>query len=116
MKPIKTVYVSNKLIAACGLYCGACMKFRKDKCAGCSVEGFQRCKIRKCCHEKGYHTCAECNKEVRECRTYNNLVGKMFSLLFNSDRAACIHYIRHKGEDAFAERMAWNEKMTMNRR
>lgn len=129
MKYMKPVYVSSQLIAACGLYCGACRKFRMGKCMGCTVpeaevpglrkpiaKGFQWCKIRKCCQGKGYHTCAECDKDVKDCKIHNNYVGKLFTFLFNSDRAACIRYIRHHGEDAFAERMAWDEKMTISKR
>ena len=33
----------------------------------------------------------------------------------NSDRAACIRYIRENGEDAFAEKMAKDQQMTMKR-
>ena len=119
MKSIKPIYVNRELIAACGLYCGACRKFRKGRCAGCRLtedNHLQWCKIRKCCHEQGYHTCAECGTAVEDCKTHNNLIGKLFALLFNSDRAACIHYIMQKGEDAYAEKMAWDEKMTMNKR
>ena len=33
----------------------------------------------------------------------------------NSDRVACIRYIRENGEDAFAEKMAKEKQMTMKR-
>ena len=103
-------------IAACGLYCGACKKFLNGKCPGCKEnEKASWCKIRKCCQEKGFHTCAECDKDVKECKIHNNFVGKIFAFLFNSDRAACIRYIRENGEDAFAEKMAKDQQMTMKR-
>ena len=123
------ITINPQLIAACGLYCGACKKFLKGKCAGCQPseednpglsqslpKGFQRCKIRKCCQEKGLHTCAECDKDVKECKTHNNLVGKVFAFLFNSDRAACIQSIRKHGEEAFATRMAKEKQMTIKRK
>ena len=40
----------------------------------------------------------------------------IFAFLFNSDRAACIRYIRENGEDAFAEKMAKDQQMTMKRK
>ena len=107
---------NSQQIAACGLYCGACKKFLNGKCPGCKEnEKASWCKIRKCCQEKGFHTCAECDKDVKECKIHNNFVGKIFAFLFNSDRAACIRYIRENGEDAFAEKMAKDQQMTMKR-
>ena len=104
-------------IAACGLYCGACRKFLNGKCPGCKEnEKASWCKIRKCCRERGIHTCAECDKDVKECKIHNNLVGKLFAFLFNSDRAACIHFIKEHGEDAFAKTMADDSQMTMKKR
>ena len=126
---MKEMTNNSQQIAACGLYCGACKKFLNGKCAGCQPsegdapdlghplpKGFQRCKIRKCCQEKGFHTCAECDKDVKECKTHNNFVGKFFAFLFNSDRAACIRYIREHGEEAFATKMAKEKRMTMKRK
>ena len=66
--------------------------------------------------EKGFHTCAECDKDVKKCKIHNNLVGKLFAILFNSDRLACIHYIKEHGEDAFAKKMADDNQMTMKKR
>lgn len=120
---------STSLIGACGLYCGACRKFLKDQCPGCrhldsmhpvkhrrQARWLERCKIRRCCKTKAFHTCAECSAGVEACKTYTNLVSKLFGLLFNSDRSACIRYIRQNGEEAFAEKMTWYELMTMPRR
>ena len=84
-------------IAACGLYCGACRKFLSGKCPGCEKnEKASWCKIRQCCISKGYHTCAECKRDVRECKTYSNFLSKVFAFIFNSDRPACISYIREE--------------------
>ena len=113
---MKEITINPQQIAACGLYCGACKKFLNGKCPGCKENGKASwCKIRKCCQEKGFHTCAECDKDVKECKIHNNFVGKIFAFLFNSDRAACIRYIRENGEDAFAEKMAKDQQMTMKR-
>lgn len=51
--------------------------------------------------------------DVTECKIHNNFVGKIFAFLFNSDRAACIRYIRENGENAFAEKMAKDQQMTI---
>ena len=107
----------NEKIAACGLYCGACRKFQSGKCPGClKNEKASWCKIRQCCIDKGFSTCAECSMDVKECRTYSNFIGKVFSVLFNSDRPACISYIRQNGMEAFAEEMTRRGCQTMKRR
>lgn len=104
-------------IAACGLHCGACRKFLSGKCPGCrNNEKASWCKIRKCCINKGYHTCAECECDVRECKTYSNFISKVFALLFNSDRPACISYIREHGEIAYAEEMSRRKCQTIKRK
>jgi hypothetical protein len=43
-------------------------------------------------------------------------MGKLCSIIFNSDRPACIRYIQKSGEEAYAERMSWEELMTIRRR
>ena len=114
---MKEITINPQQIAACGLYCGACKKFLNGKCPGCKEnEKASWCKIRKCCQEKGFHTCADCDKVVENCKIHNNFVGKIFAFLFNSDRTACIRYIRENGEDAFAEKMAKDKQMTMKRK
>ena len=114
---MKEMTNNSQQIAACGLYCGACKKFLNGKCPGCKEnEKASWCKIRKYCLEKGYHTCAECDKDVKECKIHNNFVGKIFAFLFNSDRTACIHYIHEHGEEAFAEMMAKDQQMTIKRK
>ena len=114
MNEIKT---DRLYIAACGLYCGACRKYRMGKCPGCkNNEKASWCKIRKCCSEKGFHTCAECDKDVEGCRLHNNFVSKLFAFLFRSDRPACIRYIREHGEQAFAEEMTRLGHQTFKKR
>ena len=113
---MKEITVDTKKIAACGLYCGACKKNRMGKCPGCHEnEKASWCKIRKCCIEKGFHTCAECEMDVKDCRLHNNLIGKFFAFVFRSDRPACIRYIRENGEQAFAEEMTKRGEQTMKK-
>ena len=113
---MESIRVSKDNIAACGLYCGACRKFLSGKCPGCkNNEKASWCKIRQCCISKGYHTCAECERDVRECKIYSNFISKVFALLFNSDRPACISYIREHGEMAYAEEMSKRKCQTIKR-
>ena len=114
---MKNIEANKELIAACGLYCGACRKYLSEKCSGCHAnEKATWCKIRLCVMQHGFRSCAECSIDVKECKTYSNLIGKIFSLLFRSDRAACIQYIKENGEQAFAEEMTKRKCQTMKRK
>lgn len=113
----KIIIVSIEHIAACGLYCGACRKYLKGKCLGCRQnEKATWCKIRQCCQMKGFCSCAECDIDVKACKIHNNVIGKIFAFLFNSDRAACIRYIQTNGYKAFAEEMTRRKAQTMRKR
>ncbi len=107
------------LIAACGLYCGACRRQRSGKCPGCrdNVKA-SWCGVRKCCLEKGIPTCAQCqaHPDPSSCPTFNNFMGKVFGLLFNSNRQACIQRLRELGPDAYAAAMAAEGRQTLPRR
>ncbi|MBO5455810.1 MAG: DUF3795 domain-containing protein [Muribaculaceae bacterium] len=114
---MKNIVANRELIAACGLYCGACRKYLADRCSGCHEnEKATWCKIRSCVKGHGFHTCAECTKDVNECKIYSNFIGKIFAFLFKSDRPACIRYIREHGEQAFAEEMTRRKCQTMKRK
>ncbi len=114
---MKNIEANKELIAACGLYCGACRKYLSDKCSGCHAnEKAAWCKIRSCVKSQGFHTCAECPKDVSECKIYSNFIGKVFAFLFRSDRPACIRYIKEHGEQAFAEEMTKRKCQTIKRK
>ena len=49
-------------------------------------------------------------------KAYNHLIGRILGFLLNSDRSACIRYIRRHGEEEFANRMSVTEQMTMPRK
>ena len=74
------------------------------------------CKIRSCCQENKFNTCAECSHDVRECKLFSNWISKVFAFLFNSDRSACISYIKEQGEQAFAEEMTKRKCQTIRRK
>lgn len=113
----KQIEISRDLIARCGLYCGACHKYLNGKCPGCRKnQKATWCKIRSCSSLQGYHTCADCPTDVRQCKTYSNLIGKVFGFIFRSDRAACIDRIREIGSDAFAAEMAEKRQQTIKKK
>jgi hypothetical protein len=58
--------------------------------------------------EKNCSSCADCGIYAdpgTECRMVNNPISKVFSLIFNSDRAACLRRIRKIGRENFAREM-----------
>lgn len=114
----KLTYQPNaEYVAACGLYCGACRKFVKKQCPGCKAnEKASWCKIRQCNQEHGYKSCADCTiSPLGECKKFNNFIGKVFSVLFRSDRSACIRRIQTIGYDAFAAEMHEKGQQTIKR-
>lgn len=97
----------NPEIAACGLFCGACRKYLAGKCPGCRrYEKATWCGVRTCCIGHGWQSCADCTlMPLAECPKLNNFMGKLFGLLFRSDRLGCIERIREVGYDAYVAEM-----------
>lgn len=116
MKQTNAVEDTN-LIAACGLYCGACPRFLGGKCPGCrenSKAGW--CKIRSCCLAAKIPNCAHCRTNGHaSCAVFNNLIGRIFSWIFRSNRPACVDRIAVVGEKAFAREMTETKRMTIKR-
>lgn len=103
------IVVDQAMVAYCGLYCGACGRYVRGKCTGCAKnEKATWCSIRKCCAEHGWTSCAGCTlfADARECGKFNNLMSKVFGLMFRSNRAACIERIKKAGRERFAAEMA----------
>ena len=93
------------LLAACGLYCGACGAFRKGKCRGCRENTFfASCPVRVCCLESGVAHCAACasGENPDRCGKRHGLIPRLFGLLFRSDRDGCVRRIRRLGPEAYA--------------
>jgi hypothetical protein len=105
----KEIMADKNLVAFCGLYCGACGQLLKGRCKGCSQNAKASwCKIRACCMEHHYSSCAECKEFgcAGECRKFNNFMSKIFSFIFGSDRQACINRVKDVGAQKYALEMA----------
>jgi hypothetical protein len=99
----------KKLVAKCGLFCGACKMYLKGSCPGCSENKKATwCKVRSCCINNKFDTCAECGEhsDPSECRMFNNFISKIFALIFKSDRKACIMQVKEIGIEEHAKKMA----------
>lgn len=115
MQPVR---VDARLVACCGLYCGACRAFRRGRCPGCRENTRATwCKLRTCCVRQQYSSCAECveHPDPRTCRRFNNLISQLFGLVFRSDRAACILQIRRLGLLGHAETMTALQRHSLRR-
>ncbi len=109
----------QQLVSGCGLYCGSCSKYKKGKCPGCvDNEKAAWCKIRICIREKNITTCAECTEfdDVNECKKFNTIFSKFFSLVFRSDRKASLKKINEIGLDAYARDMSASSQVVIKRK
>lgn len=96
------------IIAACGLYYTNCKKYRSRFCSGYQKnEKASWCNVRACCMTHNYRSCADCNEydDPKECKLFNNGFSRFIGWLVNSDRKACIVFIKENGYDRFAEEM-----------
>ena len=115
---MKEISADKDLVAYCGLYCGACKKYLKEKCFGCQKnEKASWCKVRTCCLEHSYSSCADCQIVVnlKDCKKLNNFISKLFALIFRSDRFACIALIKEKGYDEYVKEMTEKGIITIKR-
>ena len=116
--PVKSIISDQSLIAFCGLYCGACRKYLSGNCPGCHENNKAGwCKIRACNIQDNYQSCADCKEFANpmDCKKFNNFFSKVFALLFQSDRAACIAKIKSEGYSGFAAFMAENHLQSIKR-
>ncbi|WHH60803.1 DUF3795 domain-containing protein [Petroclostridium sp. X23] len=107
----------ESLIAYCGLYCGECKVYLKGKCKGCkeNIKADKWCKVKKCCEDNSYKNCADCKtyNNSTDCKMLNNFIAKIFSLMFGSNRNACIKKIKEIGNQAYAKEMTVKKSMTI---
>jgi hypothetical protein len=100
---------NEQLISYCGLYCKACPAFTSGKCDGCRVNSeksavyYRKCKVKPCCIENGFFTCADCTKytSTKDCKKYNPLLLKIAAWVESSDRSKAIEMIKAKGRAEF---------------
>lgn len=115
---MKEIAADQKLVAYCGLYCGACKRYLNDNCSGCHEnQKATWCKVRSCCLDNGISSCAECSEypDPKSCKMFNNFISKIFSVIFRSDRAACIAQIKEIGIQGHAEKMAERKHQSIKR-
>ncbi|MFC2010038.1 DUF3795 domain-containing protein [Chloroflexota bacterium] len=115
---MKEIVSNPDLVAYCGLYCGACGSYLKEKCPGCHEnEKAKWCKIRVCCAENEYLSCADCKEfeNPRDCSKFSNFIAKLFGLIFRSDRAACIQQIKKLGIQEHADKMTELKQQSIKR-
>lgn len=107
--------MENIKVAACGLACAECRKFIGGKCPGCAkYEKATWCEIRTCCKSHDYISCADCQiMPLADCKKFNNFIGKVFKVLFRSDRNGCIERIKKVGYDQYLAEM--HQAKSMNR-
>jgi hypothetical protein len=115
---MKTITSDAAMVAYCGLYCGACGSYLKGRCPGChDNKKASWCKVRACCRERAYRTCADCkdHEDPRQCRKHNNVISRIVGIVLNSDRAACIAQIKRIGVQGHADIMTRQRKQTIKR-
>jgi len=99
--------IQEIIIAHCGLVCSKCGTFIKGKCKGCHSEKpmFKNCPIKKCNVESNLATCADCKdfQDLKKCKKLNNLISKIFGLIFRSNRIGKLVRIREIGLEKFKE-------------
>jgi hypothetical protein len=115
---MREVVADVGLVAHCGLYCGACGAYLKERCPGChdnKKAGW--CKIRTCNIANNFSSCAECKEfsDPEECKKFNNIVSKLFAMVFKSNRPACIEQIKSTGLEGHAKKMAALKSQTLKR-
>lgn len=116
---MKEIVADPALVAACGLYCGACKRYLEGSCPGCAAnEKATWCKVRTCCRDADIATCAECTQHTnpKDCAKLNNFVARIFGLILNSNRGACILRIREVGAEDYAAEMAASRRQSLPRR
>lgn len=93
-------------IGCCGAYCKTCPEFKNTRCQGCKV-GYEdrkrdikntKCKIKACCIQKGYYTCADCDRYAT-CEIIQNFYNKT-PYKYKKYKEATL-FIKNNGYDDF---------------
>ncbi len=113
---MRDIVADAGLAGFCGLYCGACGSYLRERCPGCHLnEHASWCKVRTCCKEHGNSSCADCTTvaDPNNCRTFTNFMSRTIGFVLRSDRRACIMQIRERGLQGHAEDMALRKRQTI---
>ncbi|MDD5308214.1 MAG: DUF3795 domain-containing protein [Deltaproteobacteria bacterium] len=114
----KEIVADVKLVARCGLYCGACGAYLNGRCPGCAGnDKASWCKVRSCCAKRSYASCADCTEfaDPRDCARFHNVMSRIIGFVLRSDRRACVLQIREKGLDGHARIMAESRRQSIRR-
>lgn len=95
-------------LGCCGAFCGTCKVFKDNICKGCKLgykEGMRditkaKCKIKVCCLNHNFETCADCEK-LSICEIINSFYQKN-GYKYKKYREA-IYYIKSNGYKPFLE-------------
>jgi len=106
-----------KLIAPCGMNCGICMGYlrERNKCPGCRLQPLgscRKCRIRLCAQTDKRKYCFTCNKYPCERLTH---LDNRYRTKYGMSMTNNLVYIKRKGIDAFIrkEKKKWqNSKGT----
>ena len=73
--------------------------------------------MRRCGIDKKYLSCADCEQfdNPEDCKLFNNIMARLFALVFRSDREACIRQIKAAGITSYANDMTANRRMTLKK-
>lgn len=113
---MREIVADAKLVAFCELYCGACKSYLKDRCPACHENKKAAwCKVRTCCLEAGYSSCAECKEfeDAKQCKKFHNFISKIIGFVLRSDRAECTAQIKEIGMENHAKNMAERKSVTI---
>lgn len=116
---MKEIIADKNLIAYCGLYCGACKSYLKEKCPGCREKGkYKKCKMRPCCIENNYLSCADCKEfeDAMKCDKFTNKLWNIMEFIFRTKRSVCLDLIIEKGYDDYALYMAKKKSMVIKKK
>lgn len=117
MKELINIVKDEKLIAYCGLYCGACPRFTKGKCKACKDNNPSWCKVKPCNVENNYSSCTDCKQfeSVSECKIFNPLLIRFGEFVSQTSRKAGIQMIKEKGRNEFVNHMAENKLVSVKK-
>jgi hypothetical protein len=90
----------------------------KRKMPGCkeNSKANKWCKIRTCNLDNHFSNCTECSDvSIEECKKLNNTIGKVFKLIFGTDRIASLIYIKNNGAEHYAEKMCKMGQMAIKK-